>query len=130
MILGPLVGLTLVLTVATDPSFQSSPTTWGAPGAHLSAGQKAAALRPLVRSATDCVVRKVSVDPRLPDSLSAGNVTELIVDSMATCQEAMRQMIDEHDRLFGPGSGEAFFMGPYLDALPLTVFKLVNDAAH
>lgn len=126
MMLGPLIGLTLVMTVATDP-FQMSPASLGAPGAPLSAGQKAAALRPLVRSATDCVVRTVSADPRLADLITAGNVTELIVNSMATCQEPMRHMIDEHDRLFGPGSGEAFFMGPYLDALPFTVFKLVSD---
>jgi hypothetical protein len=38
-------------------------------------------------------------------------------------------MIDAHDRLFGAGSGEAFFMGPYLEGLPLTVDKLVKDTA-
>jgi hypothetical protein len=34
-------------------------------------------------------------------------------------------MIDGYDQYYGDGSGEAFFMGPYLDALP----KLIVEAA-
>jgi hypothetical protein len=37
----------------------------------------------------------------------ADNIGTLIVDSMKTCQNAMRAMIDAHDRLFGAGSGQA-----------------------
>jgi len=32
-------------------------------------------------------------------------------------------MITAHDRYFGAGSGEEFFMGVYLDALPGAVIK-------
>ena len=35
-------------------------------------------------------------------------------------------MIDAYDRYFG--DGEAFFMGPYLDVLPVAVSKWVRDA--
>jgi len=49
---------------------------------------------------------------------------------MDACIDAMRAMISAHDRLFGEGSGEAFFMGPYLDVLPATVNKLVNDTTE
>ena len=30
-------------------------------------------------------------------------------------------MIDAYDRYYGDGSGEAFFMGPYLEVLPKAV---------
>jgi len=39
---------------------------------------------------------------------------------------AMRALIDVHDRLFGEGAGETYFMGPYLDALPGAVKKFLN----
>jgi len=39
-------------------------------------------------------------------------------------------MIETHDRLFGQGSGEAFFMGPYLDTLPRAVTRQVKGTAN
>ena len=39
-------------------------------------------------------------------------------------------MIDTYDRLFGSGSGEAFFMGPYLDILPAAVTKQIRGSAQ
>jgi hypothetical protein len=39
----------------------------------------------------------------------------------------VRALIDGHDQLYGEGSGEQFFMGPYLDALPGAVHSLVRD---
>jgi hypothetical protein len=36
-------------------------------------------------------------------------------------------MIDAYDRYFGEGSGEAFFMGPYLDILPRVVIKSATE---
>ena len=123
MILGPLVAASLVLTVAVDAATQ---TPLAAFGHELSPQKKDLAMRPLVQSATDCVVRNVSADPRLPKSLRAGDIRELIVSSMTPCANAMRAMIEEHDRLFGSGSGEAFFMGPYLKYLPTSVDTAVK----
>jgi hypothetical protein len=45
---------------------------------------------------------------------------------MPPCAQQMRAMIDAYDRYFGEGSGEAFFMGPYLDLLPKAVTKWVE----
>jgi hypothetical protein len=56
--------------------------------------------------------------------------SELIVEPMKTCQDAMRAMIDAHDRLFGAGTGEAFFMRPYLDVLPATVNRLIDRGSE
>jgi hypothetical protein len=42
----------------------------------------------------------------------------------------MRAMIEAHDRIYGEGSGETFFMGPYLDMLPVTVIKAVKNTKN
>ena len=102
MIVAPLLGAALVVNVAT------SPLTGPAAGeANLTLQQKAAATEPLVRSATDC-----------------------IVESIRSCRAPVRAMIDAYDRYYGEGSGEAFFMGPYLDVLPKAVLAGTNKAAQ
>jgi hypothetical protein len=126
MMLGALIGASLVITAAVETGRSvpdsSSPST-------MSMQQKNSVLRPLVRSATECIVRAVSVDARFGDAMKTGNVGDLIVDSMTPCLGQVRSMIDAYDRLFGDGSGEAFFMGPYLTVLPNVVTKQVKGAA-
>jgi hypothetical protein len=113
MILTSLFGTVLTVAVATGPFEASSgPTT-------LTAQQKMAATAPLVRSATECIVRAVVADPRY--GTEASKLGDLIVASMPACVTPVRAMIDAYDRYFGQGSGEAFFMGPYLDVLPKAV---------
>jgi hypothetical protein len=123
MIFAALVGLSLVTTVGLDAQRPSPGAAIQQP--RMTTQQKSLRLRRLIRSATDCVVREVSADPRFAQSMKAGNVTTLIVESMASCTDDMRAMIDAYDRLYGVGAGEAFFMGPYLDVLPSTVNKLI-----
>ncbi len=112
MLLAPLVGTAMVIAVAAEPLNNA-----GDP-AHFSMQEKMAATEPLVRSATDCIVHAVIADPRYGQSTELG---DLIVDSMPTCVKPVRAMIDAYDRYYGDGSGEAFFMGPYLDVLPKAV---------
>jgi hypothetical protein len=114
MLLAPLVGTAMVVAVATEPLNNA-----GAP-ARLSMQEKMAATEPLVRSATDCIVQAVIADPRYDSSQSA-ELGDLIVDSMPVCVKPVRAMIDAYDHYYGEGSGEAFFMGPYLDVLPKAV---------
>jgi hypothetical protein len=131
MILAALVGLSLVSNVSFDPHL-TTPTGLAAlhSGGQMTANQKAAVLRPLIRSANDCVAHAVASNPRFHRTEQAAEVNELIVASMEACVDAMRAMISAHDRLFGEGSGEAFFMGPYLDVLPAAVQKLVNETTE
>ncbi len=91
----------------------------------LSAREKTAVIRPLVDDATTCVAHTVAADPRLGKS----DVTELIVDSFRICAGPVRALIDAHDRYYGSGSGEEFFMGPYLDGLPAAVIGIVSKAS-
>jgi hypothetical protein len=124
MILESLFGLSLVLNVSLEN--QTPPRADRSAWLHMSMRQKDAALLPLVHRATDCVVRKVLADPRYTAELRPDDVNDLIVDSIAACGRPVRAMIDEHDRMYGTGSGEAFLLGPYLDVLPSAVVKQVK----
>jgi hypothetical protein len=120
MIVAPLLGAALFINVATGP--MAGP---GAVEASLSLQQKAAATEPLVRSATNCIVQAVTADPRFAAKMPVG---DLIVESIRSCRTPVRAMIDAYDRYYGEGSGEAFFMGPYLDVLPKAVLAGTNKA--
>jgi hypothetical protein len=123
MILESLFGLSLVMNVSLDTATPSAnPAAW----MQMSVRQKDAALLPLVRRATECIVRKVSVDPRYSAELRPDEFNDLIVDSISGCARPVRAMIDAHDRMYGDGSGEAFLLGPYLDVLPSAVVRQVR----
>src|SRR5712691_11497005 len=121
MILESLFGLSLVLNVSLDthPPPPADPAAW----LRMTVRQKDAALMPLVHRATNCVVRKVTGDPRYSPDMRPGDINDLIVDSIAGCGRAVRAMIEAHDRMYGVGSGEAFLLGPYLDVLPSAVVQ-------
>jgi hypothetical protein len=120
MIVAPLVGTALIIAVATDPL--SDPTV----EPNLSVQQKIAATETLVRSATECIVRAVIGDPRY--AKPKAQLGDLIVESMPSCVAPVRAMIDAYDRYYGEGTGEAFFMGPYLDVLPKAVGERARSA--
>jgi hypothetical protein len=120
MILAPLAAAALIVGAATGPNVESRPAPI------LSLQQKSAAMQPLMRSATECIARTVSADPRLGQR--DADLGDLIVASMPSCSAQVRAMIDAYDRHFGNGEGEAFFMGPYLDVLPMAVSNWIRDA--
>ena len=122
MILAPLAGATLLVSVATGPLVEPK----GAP-AQLTLTQKTVALQPLMRSATDCIARTVAGDRRLGAAPSP-DLSDLIVASMPSCVAPVRAMIEAYDRYFGEGTGESFFMGPYLDVLPNAVDKWIKNS--
>jgi len=127
MIPAVVVSLSLVVGVSVDRQVLDRLGTSGAEStAHMSMQQKNAAVRPLVRSATECVARTVSASARFDHAIANGDINDLIVDSMTSCVDAMRAMIDAYDRYYGMGSGETFFSGPYLDVLPAAVNKLLD----
>ena len=81
-ILAPLLGTALVVAVATGPLDDS------AAARNLPAQQKSAAIQPLVRSATDCIVHAVVADPRYvakPAAEFGSELGDLIVASMPSC---------------------------------------------
>jgi hypothetical protein len=123
MILESLFGLSLVMNVSLDTATPAAnPAAW----MQMSMRQKDAALLPLVRRATDCIVRKVTADPRYSEQMRTDEFNDLIVDSISGCAQPVRTMINAHDRMYGYGSGEAFLLGPYLDVLPSAVIRQVR----
>jgi hypothetical protein len=117
MLLAALAATTLIATVATGPLTAPSVSP------PMSAQQKSAAMAPLVRSATECIARTISADPRFGQR----DLGDMIVESMPNCTLQVRAMIDAYDHYFGAGAGEAFFMGPYLDVLPTAVSRWVKE---
>ena len=123
MILSKLAGVALTVSVAAGPTLDHDATGVR----QLSLQQKTVAVQALVRSATDCIARTVAADPRFRKQAPATDLGDLIVASVPSCVTPVRAMIDAYDRYFGDGTGEAFFMGPYLDALPAAVSTLAAD---
>jgi hypothetical protein len=123
MILAPLAGAMLVVSVAAGPVVVDPQSSLS-----MTARQKSAAVEPLIRSATECIARAVKADARWRKG-APNDLGDLIVDAIPSCVAPVREMIDGYDRYFGDGAGEAFFTGPYLDVLPGAVSKWVADAA-
>lgn len=100
------------------------------------AGSGRAALQSRITASTDCIVRAVAADPRWRRASADAAGTEkpagetslgdLIVDSMPACAATVREMIDAWDATYGEGSGEAFFIGPFLDVLPAAASRMLD----
>jgi hypothetical protein len=123
MLIAPLSGLALVVAVAAAPLDDTA-----SPMSRMTARQKTAAMQPLLRNATDCIAKAVAANPRFARETKS-NLGDLIVEAIPTCVTPVRAMIDAYDRYFGDGTGEAFFMGPYLDVLPTAVSRAMSDRA-
>ena len=124
MFVKALAGLSLLVSVSINPGV-IAPENDRTP-ISLPQREKTSILHPLIDIATDCVARSVAAHPRL----GKFDVNNLIVESFKNCVEPMRAMIDAHDRYYGVGSGQQFFMGPDLDALPAAVTAIVGNNSH
>lgn len=120
MMIEGLLGLSLAVNVSIDRGAIDRMVGVYAEPAYTEV-QKSAVIEPLMKSATECIARKVAADPRYPKLSRIGNVTDLIVESIKPCLPHVRAFIHAHDDFYGEGSGETYFMGPYLDALPAAV---------
>lgn len=116
MVLPALASASLLMLAVATPNIDSDSMRTH----HLSHQQRIAVVQPYINRATECVARSVAADPRSSD---ASNLADEIVDSMVSCADLMRSMIETYDEYFGDGAGEAFFAGPYLDVLPTAVRK-------
>jgi hypothetical protein len=117
MILTPLLGMGLVTAVALGPALDPDPSA-------LSSAQKNAAVQPLVRRATECVVRTVAANARYRRTKDLG---DLIIDALTPCTISVRAMVQGYDYYFGSGSGEEFFVGPYLEVLTKALNAQTRD---
>jgi hypothetical protein len=123
MILGQLAAATLIISVATGSTDDSLLLR------RLSMQQRVAAVQNYEKSATSCVAHAIVADARLSRSDPASNLGDLVEASIPKCIVRLRAMIDAYDLYFGVGVGEQFFTGPYLDTLPNSVLKIIEDHA-
>jgi hypothetical protein len=124
MILESVFGLSLVLNASLDSQTPTARTS--AAWSQLSAVERQAGLLPVIARATGCILRRIADDPRYKADLRPDEINELIADSLRGCARPLRALVETHDRMYGPGSGEAFLLGPYLDVLPTAVIRQVK----
>ncbi|WP_298956014.1 hypothetical protein [uncultured Methylobacterium sp.] len=89
-----------------------------------SADERRKLILPQVRAATDCVTTGVKGRLPAPGNQASKQQVQNAIDAVLTaqgCDEPIKDMIRQHDRVFGQGSGIAFFRGAYLDDLPRAV---------
>jgi hypothetical protein len=124
MILESVFGLSLVLNVSLESKVPAAGKSivWSQP----SVIERQAELLPAIARATDCILRRIGDDPRYSTDLRPGEINDLIADSLRSCARPLRALIDTHDRMYGPGSGEAFLLGTFLDVLPSAVVRQVK----
>lgn len=132
MIIETVFGLAFVVQSSVAPASLDSPDLQ-IPSARrqteLSVTTRDAALLPLVQRATRCILRQVNAR-RTDDALRSDERDSLIFMAMHACDRPLRAVVTAHDRMYGPGSGEAFLRGPYLDVLPAAVDRQVRLRAQ
>ena len=113
MIFAALIAQTLWAASLTVPVAVDRSVQWPLPerGTTMPVDQKDAAIRPLVKSATECIVRTVTADPRFPVMKGGVEFNNLIVDSVPTCADDLRSMITAYDRLYAPARASRFSWG-------------------
>lgn len=124
MILESVFGLSLVLNVSLES--QTPARRHSLAWSELSVAERQVKLLPAIARATDCILRRIGDDPRYRTDLRPGEINDLIADSLRGCARPLQALIETHDRMYGPGSGEAFLLGPFLDVLPSAVVRQVK----
>jgi hypothetical protein len=129
MILTAFIAKTLLAASLTVPAALDRSVQWPLPerGTAMSVDQKDAAIGPLVKSATECIVRTVTADPRFPGGEGRRRVQQ--PDRGLGAHLRRRPALHDHN-LRSPlwrRRGRTFFMGPYLDSLPAAVTVRVKD---
>jgi hypothetical protein len=84
----------------------------------LSESEGRAVVGQLVRFAQECLVEKVTANPRFRDAARTGRVGDLIVEAVPQCHRTIDELITAHDQTYGQGTGEDFVVGPFLDGIP------------
>jgi hypothetical protein len=79
-----------------------------------------------VREATDCIARETLNEPGIEGATRPGQFRAALAQPMRRCADEVDAMIAEHDQVYYPGYGEAFFQGPYLQDLVRAIQKRIG----
>jgi hypothetical protein len=96
-------------------------------GALSQVDQRRQILVPIIRGATGCIAREAMNDPDAVSAYREGRFAQFLLGGpVRRCSEPIQFMIDEHDRLYGPGTGQTFFHGGYADDLQRAVMRRIG----
>jgi uncharacterized protein YgiM (DUF1202 family) len=108
----PAIGAALVLMASTAVAKERSPLESAS-----------------VKAATDCVAQTALNNPdiaKLYRENRLKQVTDWIVLKSSACENPLNAMRLLHDRLYGPGTGQRFLLGDYLDDLPRAIRERIK----
>ena len=94
----------------------------------LSERQKRKALLPAVRATTECIAQEILRSPTALSYARQNKWIETVQSMPEACKALGSNLIAEHDRLYGPGTGKAFVDGPYASDLPRALKARIRPA--
>jgi hypothetical protein len=118
--------LSLATPVSID-RFAAFP--FGDPEPQQSEAQQLIHIMSLGRSAVACFASALREDVRYAEGISDKELPKLIEELTLVCVEPMGSMYYAYAKLYGEKEADRYFMGPFLDALPKEVLKLMKARA-
>src|SRR5829696_33159 len=94
----------------------------------LSERQKRKALLPALQATTECIAQEILRSPTALSYARQNKWFETVQSMPEDCKALGSNLIAEHDRLYGPGTGKAFVEGPYASDLPRALKARIRPA--
>jgi len=94
----------------------------------LSETRKRKALLPAVRATSECIAQGILRSPTALGYARQNKWSETVQSMPEACKALGSNLIAEHDRLYGPGTGKAFVEGPYASDLPRALKARIRPA--
>jgi hypothetical protein len=120
--------------IAADPSppMATEPAFAAALPAEKSDTERRREILPFVRAASDCVAQAVARDENRAVALQslqwALSKSMPSIGPIDQCLFTIKDMIAAHDRIYGAGTGHAFYEGSYLKDLPRAVTSRIGPS--
>src|SRR6185369_7660503 len=90
--------------------------------------QKRKELLPAIQATTECLAQEILRSPTALSYARQSKWVETVESVPEACKAEGRNLIAEHDRLYGPGTGKAFVEGPYASDLPRALKARIRPA--
>ncbi len=123
------MSLLLPLQALSQEGYNITPPSYFTPPS-ITDAQKRKVHLPYIRAATNCLADSVRNDPNLLNAVQKNQLIGLVSNKMGICGDAVAKMIAEHDRLYGIGTGVAFYQGAYLNDLSRALLTRLQPDIH
>jgi hypothetical protein len=81
---------------------------------------------PYVRATTECFTQAVLKQNDIAQKIQMNQIQSAVFSVGAGCSQEVQLMIKKHDEIYGYGTGQSFFTGPYLNDLPRAVLTRIR----